>query len=79
MKYTWEKATLEKYGEKVTLQLVQKQKAYEEKKKNNDCEHCGKRNEGAIVEVDLNKSILIHYGQEIVVRTAANKDNLLSF
>lgn len=34
---------LEKYGEEVTLQFVQKQKAYKEKKKDNDCEHCEKK------------------------------------
>lgn len=60
--YKWENESLNKYGEKVTLNLIKKQQAYEKEHKNNDCKHCGKDNEGSIVELKNNHPSIIHYG-----------------
>jgi hypothetical protein len=62
MVYKWEKESLQKYGEEVTLNLIKNQKEYEEKKKDNDCEHCGKGNEGAIIEMKDGRPFLMRYG-----------------
>ncbi|MGR9635293.1 hypothetical protein ACU82A_30380 [Bacillus cereus] len=50
MTYKWEKESLEKYGKEITQNLISQQKKYESMKIDNDCEHCGRRNEGAMIE-----------------------------
>jgi hypothetical protein len=62
MTYSWEQKSLEKYGEEVTLNLIKRQKEYEEEEKDNDCNNCGKGNEGAIIEWEVGKPIVMHYG-----------------
>lgn len=60
--YKWEKESLSKYGEEVTLNLIEQQKQYEETEKHNNCEGCGKDNEGAIAELKSGKPFILHYG-----------------
>jgi hypothetical protein len=64
--YKWEKEALEKYGKEVTESLIKSQKRYEEKHKDNECNHCGKGNEGAIIEWTNDKKekvpFIMHYG-----------------
>lgn len=66
MAYSWEEKTLEKYGKEITLQLIKRQKEYEKENKDNDCNHCGKGNEGAIIEWTNHEGekypIVMHYG-----------------
>ncbi|MNW59776.1 hypothetical protein D3C74_377160 [compost metagenome] len=62
MKYKWEEECLKKYGEEVTQELINEQKKYEEMKKDNDCKHCGKGNEGAIVETKGGTPVIMRYG-----------------
>ncbi|MBX9158368.1 hypothetical protein ACTFR8_22480 [Bacillus cereus group sp. MYBK15-3] len=62
MSYTWEKESLEKYGEEATAGLIKQQQTYEEKKKDNDCEHCGKGNEGSIIERKDGTPFIMHFG-----------------
>ncbi|MFS0783322.1 hypothetical protein [Bacillus sp. 1P06AnD] len=62
MAYKWEKESLEKYGEKETARLIQDQKKYESIKADNSCEHCGKGNQGAIIETKEGKPFLMRYG-----------------
>lgn len=60
--YTWEKESLEKYGKEITLRLIKRQQEYEKENINNDCKTCGKENEGAIIEWEDGKPIIMHYG-----------------
>ncbi|MED4261938.1 hypothetical protein [Priestia aryabhattai] len=62
LQYKWEKESLEKYGEEATLLLIEDQKKYEEQKKDNSCDHCGKGNQGAIIEMSNGKPFLMRYG-----------------
>jgi hypothetical protein len=62
MAYKWEKESLEKYGEEETSRLIQDQREYERKKADNPCNHCGKGNEGAIIESSSGKPFLMRYG-----------------
>lgn len=66
MAYKWEKDSLQKYGEKITLQLTAAQKKYEGEERDNNCEYCGKGNEGAVIEWSDKKGnrnpVLMHYG-----------------
>lgn len=62
MTYKWEKESLEKYGEEVTLNLIKRQKEYEEEEKDNNCDHCGKGNEGVIVELKNGTPTMMHCG-----------------
>lgn len=62
MAYKWEQESLQKYGEEVTQNLINEQKKYEEVKKDNDCNHCGKGNEGAIIELKNGTPFIMHYG-----------------
>lgn len=62
MAYKWEKESLQKYGEEVTQHLIKQQEKYEAMKKDNDCNHCGKGNEGAIIEGRDGKPFILHYG-----------------
>lgn len=60
MSYTWEKESLEKYGKEATAELIKQQQVYEEKKKDNDCIHCGKGNEGSVILRKDGTPFLIH-------------------
>jgi len=62
MKYKWEEESLQKYGVEATLKLIEDQKAYERIKKDNPCEHCGKGNQGAIIEMSDGKPFIMRYG-----------------
>lgn len=66
MPYKWENDSFQKYCEKITLQLIAEQKKYEKEERDNDCEYCGKVNEGAVIEwKDKNGKgfpVLMHYG-----------------
>ncbi|MED4455617.1 hypothetical protein [Metabacillus fastidiosus] len=62
MAYKWEKESLEKYGEEVTRNLIIQQEKYETVHKDNDCKHCGKGNEGAIIEFGNGTPFIMHYG-----------------
>ncbi|PHG64081.1 hypothetical protein [Bacillus toyonensis] len=62
MAYKWEKESLQKYGEEVTQNLISKQKEYEAVKKDNDCKHCGKGNEGAMIEWGDGIPFIMRYG-----------------
>ncbi|PGT89837.1 hypothetical protein [Bacillus thuringiensis] len=62
MAYNWEKESLEKYGEKATLELISQQQEYEVKHKDNDCKHCGKGNEGSIIPRDDGSPFILHFG-----------------
>lgn len=62
MAYKWEKESLQKYGEEVTRNLIIQQEEYEAVKKDNDCEYCGKGNEGAIIEWGAGIPFIMHYG-----------------
>ncbi|MFS1518539.1 hypothetical protein V1503_19060 [Bacillus sp. SCS-151] len=62
MAYTWEKECLEKFGEEVTANLIKRQQEYEREKKDNDCNKCGKGNEGCINEWTGGRPVLMHYG-----------------
>lgn len=52
---------MQKYGEEVTRKLITQQKEYEALKKDNDCEYCGKSNEGTIVEWGEGQDSIIRY------------------
>ena len=62
MPYKWEKESLQKYGEQATQNLIAGQRRYEEQHKDNDCKHCGKGNEGAIIEWGNGNPFIMHYG-----------------
>lgn len=63
MAYKWENESLEKYGKEVTQNLINQQKEYETVNKDNDCQHCGKGNEGTIIEVGKKRvPIIMRYG-----------------
>lgn len=62
MAYKWENESLQKYGEAVTQKLINDQKKYEEIHKDNDCVHCGKGNEGAIIQSESGMVFLMRYG-----------------
>lgn len=62
MGYSWEKESLEKYGEDATKELIKQQQQYEEKKKDNDCEHCGKGNEGSVIPRTDGTPLIMHFG-----------------
>ncbi|MED2737029.1 hypothetical protein [Bacillus toyonensis] len=60
--YKWEKESLHKYGQEATSKLIKEQQKFEEQHKDNDCNRCGKGNEGSIVEWVQGKPMLTHYG-----------------
>ncbi|MEI5915111.1 hypothetical protein [Bacillus albus] len=62
MTYKWEKESLEKYGKEITQNLISQQKKYESMKIDNDCEHCGRRNEGAMIEPKNGAPFILHFG-----------------
>lgn len=62
MVYKWKNEALEKYGEEITLNLIQQQKRYEEKNHDNDCEGCGINNEGTVIDSGDSKPYIMHYG-----------------
>ncbi|MEX0598494.1 MAG: hypothetical protein WD512_18575 [Candidatus Paceibacterota bacterium] len=62
MAYKWEEKSLEKYGKEITFKLIEEQKKYEEKEKDNDCNHCGKGNQGAIIELQDGTPFIMRYG-----------------
>ncbi|MED4353574.1 hypothetical protein P9265_14755 [Schinkia azotoformans] len=62
MAYKWEKESLQKYGKEVTLRLIKQQQEYEEKHRGNNCETCGEKNEGTVVELEKDKPFIMHYG-----------------
>lgn len=59
--YNWENESLNKYGEKITSNLIKEQQTYEEEHKNNNCKYCGKSNEGSVIDFGNNPHI-VHYG-----------------
>lgn len=62
MAYTWEEESDRKYGKEVTAGLVKTQLEYEEKHKGNNCKHCGKANEGEVIESAKGVPFMMHYG-----------------
>ncbi|MEC2974058.1 hypothetical protein P9X77_16135 [Bacillus cereus] len=62
MEYKWEKESLQKYGEEATQILITKQKKYEALHKDNNCEYCGKKNEGTLIEIGNGIPFIMHYG-----------------
>ncbi|MFD1676088.1 hypothetical protein [Alicyclobacillus fodiniaquatilis] len=62
MDYKQEKESLQKYGEKVTSNLIKRQQEYEKEQKDNKCMKCGKGNQGSIVEWNDGTPFLMHYG-----------------
>ena len=62
MKYTWENESLEKYGEEITMQLIEQENRYAMKKEGNNCSSCGINSVSAIIEADNGKPFIMHYG-----------------
>ncbi|MBW7632567.1 hypothetical protein P5609_012570 [Bacillus licheniformis] len=66
MAYKWEKECLQKYGKEETFHLIEEQRAYERKHKDNPCNNCGNGNQGAILEYSKGKlkgkPFLMRYG-----------------
>jgi hypothetical protein len=57
MTYSWEKESLQKYGEETTSKLIKRQQEYEKDCGDNDCPTCGTRNEGTIIEWEKGKPL----------------------
>jgi hypothetical protein len=62
MTYSWEKESLQKYGEETTSKLIKRQQEYEKDCGDNDCPTCGTGNEGTIIEWEKGKPIVMHHG-----------------
>lgn len=60
--YKWEAEARKKYSDETVNDLIEQQRTYERQKDSNDCNSCGKNNQGAITNIH-GKPFIIHYGK----------------